>query len=724
MRTKVFVISLTGLLVFACAPIMVATAASVAPEVQTPEEVLRQQQGTYAGWRCWHWANKCARCPEGYSLEGGPEDNSVRCEGMGVLPEWATRDEIPTQKPGEDGWYCGKMNKCARCPEGYYLTEEGRGFSVRCEKSGTTPDKRSRIVTVSGEVMIQRPGEGSFLATEGTYIAPGDIVTTGADSILRIALEFRDPDFPSSVTPEYVTIGADSEVHIEELEYYSTEKQEERGVIDLIKGVIRSFSRSWRARSIFSVKAGTTLCGRRGSDVLVCHDPGSKKVSAYVLEGHMDVSSTETGEIRSLTENQKLVVENGIFGSIQSLSENERDILVVGKKVTCDFGTTVAMLPDVVGLTASDAKEKLTAAGFVMKPLPGIAAPSEDEVGKVQSQAPKPGKRMEGGAQVSITVYGPYVAKPTRQEFKTIVIPDVKGLTANQARQRILDAGLEPAFRPGMAASTSSQGGVVERMHPEPGTVMGPGDHVEIYVYGPHVATTSPPKEGQGVTQSKEQAIEDLIVGTEWQQGRWVYTSLETFEGELRYFPGSMKFVKDGNTIIGVITEAQGSSESDLQVGHKYYELIRKVDPVTFLARRYSVSPRRETEIVYLSFPQEREYFISSQRREEYSKDLEVSGLLHVPSRHVGEGGWDINKYVYKPDQYTGHYRISEWKRKGTFTGNTKNDSTGRPDTARCEWEKNPGGLLGQGQWDGTSWVCVCGTEVADESRCEGLPKK
>ncbi len=51
-------------------------------------------------------------------------------------------------------------------------------------------------------------------------------------------------------------------------------------------------------------------------------------MEAYVIEGHMDVTNSETGETKSMTDNQKLVIENGIIGEIQPFRQLEWDSLV------------------------------------------------------------------------------------------------------------------------------------------------------------------------------------------------------------------------------------------------------------------------------------------------------------------------------------------------------------------------------------------------------------
>ncbi len=155
-------------------------------------------------------------------------------------------------------------------------------------------------------------------------------------------------------------------------------------------------------------------------------------------------------------------------------------------------------VPKVEGLSARDAQTRLAAAGFKTEPRGGTPASNRDESGTVESQKPAPYTKMEAGGTVEIfIVYEPVEEIIPGQRFKTIIVPDVNGLTASKAKQRISDADLKPEFHPGGEPSTANQEGMVERQNPAPGTRTGSGAKVDIYVYGAYVPKTLPPAQGQ-----------------------------------------------------------------------------------------------------------------------------------------------------------------------------------------------------------------------------------
>jgi hypothetical protein len=53
------------------------------------------------------------------------------------------------------------------------------------------------------------------------------------------------------------------------------------------KGYLRTFTKGWASGSIFSVKAGTTVCGIRGSTVDVSYDPKTGLATFTSLDGKM-----------------------------------------------------------------------------------------------------------------------------------------------------------------------------------------------------------------------------------------------------------------------------------------------------------------------------------------------------------------------------------------------------------------------------------------------------
>ena len=288
-------------------------------------------------------------------------------------------------------------------------------------------------------------------------------------------------------------------------------------------------------------------------------------------------------------------------------------------------------VPNVVGLSAREGQEKIAAAGFVMKPKPGKPAPTKSDQGRVWRQSPKPGTQSGSGSEVAIYIYGPVEEGSSGQKFKTILVPNVRGLTAAQAKQRIANAGLKPVFKPGKVSKRKKQEKTVERQKPTAGSNTGPGSEVVVFIYRPYAGKTPPSGKVPTIAKPKGKAIEDLIIGSEWVK-RWPYLSdSQTLKGQA---PGRMKFFKDENKIIAVITEVDGEARSH-KVGEKYYELIRKVDPITFIAKAFRKYPTFTDELVFLCFPTDRGYL----------------GLVEVRLKELSESDWDstdmhlLNKY-------------------------------------------------------------------------------
>jgi beta-lactam-binding protein with PASTA domain len=72
-------------------------------------------------------------------------------------------------------------------------------------------------------------------------------------------------------------------------------------------------------------------------------------------------------------------------------------------------------VPDVQGLAFSEAKRILSQAGLKVMPRPAGPAPSEGESGRVKSQEPLAGDRVEPGSEVAVYVFSNYVPAPTTE---------------------------------------------------------------------------------------------------------------------------------------------------------------------------------------------------------------------------------------------------------------------------------------------------------------------
>jgi eukaryotic-like serine/threonine-protein kinase len=143
-------------------------------------------------------------------------------------------------------------------------------------------------------------------------------------------------------------------------------------------------------------------------------------------------------------------------------------------------GVQVAV-PDVVGLSRSDAEEALEEAELV--PVIERRVPATDDTqqpGTVVAQDPEEGTEVERGSIVNLTI----VAQPN-----TVVIPNLQGASVEDAQAALLELGLEPAG-PEQESSDTVDEGFVTRTDPGVGEEVEEGTPVTIFVStGPEEVT-------------------------------------------------------------------------------------------------------------------------------------------------------------------------------------------------------------------------------------------
>jgi beta-lactam-binding protein with PASTA domain len=132
-------------------------------------------------------------------------------------------------------------------------------------------------------------------------------------------------------------------------------------------------------------------------------------------------------------------------------------------------------IPDVVGLSSKEAKEKIEKAGFKVILAGGDPAPSEKVKFKVQSQEPEAGEIAEPDTPVKIRIYG---------DIHYVNVPSLVSKTSSQAKSAVSGAGLVPNLIGGISAPKSSLSYRVEAQAPAPGTKVLHGSPVSILVYG------------------------------------------------------------------------------------------------------------------------------------------------------------------------------------------------------------------------------------------------
>jgi hypothetical protein len=183
---------------------------------------------------------------------------------------------------------------------------------------------RGKISVVSGSVEILTTQSGTWApASENMPLNLGDKIRTNTDALARIELT-------SYLTPDGIDIielSSDTEFLVEDLTITedSPGKPIATRIVDLIKGALHIFTKGWKNGSIFSVKCGTTILGIRGTEITAFYEPRTDRVECRIIDGIVDVEDRATGQRKTLTAGQFILVNNGSLGQVQPLSRDEWD---------------------------------------------------------------------------------------------------------------------------------------------------------------------------------------------------------------------------------------------------------------------------------------------------------------------------------------------------------------------------------------------------------------
>jgi eukaryotic-like serine/threonine-protein kinase len=128
-------------------------------------------------------------------------------------------------------------------------------------------------------------------------------------------------------------------------------------------------------------------------------------------------------------------------------------------QLTVSAGPAPVPVPDLKGLETPTAQQVLTAVGLRLGDVDSI--PALDEPGVVVATRPSAGAGRAPGSEVALVVSrGP----------AEIAVPDVRGMTSSQARDRLEQAGLTVGGVSTRAARNTPEGVVIEQ-RPAPGTL-------------------------------------------------------------------------------------------------------------------------------------------------------------------------------------------------------------------------------------------------------------
>ncbi len=187
------------------------------------------------------------------------------------------------------------------------------------------------VIAATGESELYNyRGEQLGWISPGKKIRIGDTIRTGTGGRLRI--ELVDRDEIRQTGPSVINVSRNTTMEFSKFMAPYNEDSEASTVVSVIRGAIRVFFRTWHYRathnSSFSTRAGTAICGIRGSDVLISYNPEYETVAASVYEGLMDVTSTLTDQTVSLTDGQFVLVSGGEFDPVLPMTQQDWDEMV------------------------------------------------------------------------------------------------------------------------------------------------------------------------------------------------------------------------------------------------------------------------------------------------------------------------------------------------------------------------------------------------------------
>jgi serine/threonine-protein kinase len=198
--------------------------------------------------------------------------------------------------------------------------------------------------------------------------------------------------------------------------------------------------------------------------------------------------------------------DEGFEVTVESVAAPEPPNQVVGQNPEAgdeaDVGSTVTLtvsqgpdpvvVPDVVGMTETEANQALVAAGFIVKPVPQENA--EVEEGLVISQDPGANAEAPPNSTVTINV---------SSGAGTVTVPDVAGQSEATARATLQEAGLS-SVSVTQEASNDVPSGTVIRSDPGAGAEVPPSQAITLVVSSGAEQVTVPGV--QGLSQENAQA--------------------------------------------------------------------------------------------------------------------------------------------------------------------------------------------------------------------------
>lgn len=217
-------------------------------------------------------------------------------------------------------------------------------------------------------------------------------------------------------------------------------------------------------------------------------DDESTTVSVPAVVGFSQPEAERQTRVAGLTPAIRNVLSSsGAPGTVVAQSPAAGEEVDRGSTLTLSVsgGSPPVTVPDLIGLNEAQAGVRLTDAGFEYR----INRETSDQPsGIVIAQEPAPGAKADEGSTVEVTVSRggstttTTTTTTTVTTVTTVSVPDVVGMTQDEATQALTSAGLVPRIE--IVESSQSPGSVISQT-PDAGTQVGTGTPVTIGIASP-----------------------------------------------------------------------------------------------------------------------------------------------------------------------------------------------------------------------------------------------
>jgi hypothetical protein len=146
------------------------------------------------------------------------------------------------------------------------------------------------LVSVFKDVHVKQKGGGEWLrASQGDLLSATDLLRTG--DAARARIEFMDRFQELNSGPSVLSVSPNTLINLADFKIDLRQEKREKGLIELLRGAVRLFSKGWGGRAAFSVRTGTSLCGIRGTDIEIHYDPDQDRTFYKLYEGVVEIST-------------------------------------------------------------------------------------------------------------------------------------------------------------------------------------------------------------------------------------------------------------------------------------------------------------------------------------------------------------------------------------------------------------------------------------------------